>query len=124
MRGALGDRGLRLGRQSRGGHIDRLLEERTIERIGLVEQRQHLQIAVVQQPLECYLEAWNELLDQERLWLIFGIQRFEQGGQSRNRGYELLRGVGPNHAAAAIQSQWLDDTRQVDLRRQQVRVVG
>ena len=66
-RTAIGDGGhdalLHVGRRHRGRAIDRLLEERTIERIRLVEDRQYLEHAMVEQPLDRVLSAGNESLD-------------------------------------------------------------
>ncbi len=41
-------------RRRRGRDVDRFLEERTVERIGLVEDREHVQLAVVSSPSSAY----------------------------------------------------------------------
>ncbi len=50
----------------RGREIDRLLEERAVQRIGLVEDRERVQPAAGQQPFERVLTAGNESFDERR----------------------------------------------------------
>ena len=59
-----GDRGLASGRQARGRHVERLLEVRPVERVGLVEERQHVELSRHQEPLQRHLAPGNEVLDQ------------------------------------------------------------
>ena len=92
-----------VGRQARGRDVDRLLEEGAVERVGLVEERQHVQLAVGQQPLQRHLEAGDERLDQEMVSL--GRARSRRSSSrprdARERRDELGRVVGADHAAAA-----------------------
>ena len=44
--------------------VDRFLEERTVERIGLVEDRQHVKRPVVQHPFDREFAPVNEVLDE------------------------------------------------------------
>ena len=62
-----GQRGQHRGRLAGRGDIDRLLEEGTVERVGLVEDRQHLEDPVHQEGLDRHLGAGDEALDQDRL---------------------------------------------------------
>src|SRR6266700_17002 len=49
--------------QTRRSYIDSLFKKRTIQRIGLVEERQYLQLPVCQDAFQGHLEAVNEILD-------------------------------------------------------------
>ncbi len=46
--------------------VERLFEERTVERVGLVEHRQHVQRAVFEHALERHLESRHESLDLDQ----------------------------------------------------------
>ena len=61
------DGGLSSARQPGRRDVDRLLEEGAVERVGLVEEREHLELAVGQQALQRDLAPGDEVLDQE--WL-------------------------------------------------------
>ena len=50
---------LRFRGQARRRHVNRLLEIGSFQRIGLVEQREHVQAAAAQQALQGHLHAWN-----------------------------------------------------------------
>ena len=58
------DRALRVVGRRRRREVDGLFEEWPVERIGLVEDREQLQGAVVHQPFERELAALDEPLDQ------------------------------------------------------------
>ena len=62
-----GQRGLDQGRLAGRGDIDRLFEERAVERVGLVEDRQHLEDPAHQEGLDRDFGAGDEALDQDRL---------------------------------------------------------
>ena len=64
-RGHVHDRGLRGRRVPGRGHVDRLLEERAVERIRLVEHRERAERAALEQPLQRDLDAGDERLDQD-----------------------------------------------------------
>ncbi len=97
----------------RGRQIDRFLEERAVERIRLVEDRQHLQRSVVQQPFQGVLAPGDEPFDEcDRMCVIpfrahLGLlhqrpQALERGGQPRGI-------VGAHHAPAAGQGHRFHD---------------
>src|SRR5690349_24473038 len=55
---------LSVGRRRRWHAVNRFLEERTVKRVGFVDDRQHLQGAAGEKPFDGVLGAWNELFDQ------------------------------------------------------------
>ena len=61
-----GQRGLDRHRLARRGDVDRLLEERAVERVGLVEDGQHLEGPGHQEGLDGDFGAGDEALDQHR----------------------------------------------------------
>src|SRR5438128_1722491 len=63
--GRLGDGLLCLTRQPRWRDVERLLEIRSVERVGFVEKRQGGQHALDQEPLQGDFETWDELFDQQ-----------------------------------------------------------
>ncbi len=82
------DRALNLDRGGRRRHVDRLLEERSVERIGLVEQRQQLKPTVVHQPFDRVLDAGDELLDERDVerGVAFGTNLWQpQAGRASGR---------------------------------------
>ena len=58
------DRALDVDRCGRRRQVNRLLEEWSVERIGLVEQRQQLKAAAVHQAFHRVLFTGDELLDE------------------------------------------------------------
>src|SRR5580704_19693947 len=64
-RDSAGNARLDTSQEGRGSNVDGLFKERTVERIGLVEQRQHAQRAVMEQPFDRELAAGDEALDQD-----------------------------------------------------------
>ena len=61
----LDDRLLRLLGVARRRDVDRLLEERAVERVRLVEEGQHAQRASVEQPFQRHLRPRDERLDHD-----------------------------------------------------------
>ena len=103
-------------REARRRDVDRLLEVRTLERVGLVEHREHLERAVAQQPLERDLDARDVLLDDHRA--------VPEAGDPGPGGVELLRGVAADHALAAREPGGLDDAREPDRRPRRCRTAA
>ena len=83
----------RLGRQARRRDVDGLLEVGTDERVGLVEHREHGELAVAQQPLDRDLDAGHVLLDQQR-----PVADHPDAARRRPRRVDV---VGADHALAA-----------------------
>ena len=102
---------LLLGRKARGRHIDRLLEERAIQWVGLVEDGQHLELATSEQPLDRDLLARDEVFDQHGLTRTIG----PAGGNDRRHSGEDRRkvhgAVGLHHALGSGKVERLDDAR-------------
>ena len=115
--GDVGDRPLAVVGQPRGGHVDRLLEERPVERVGLVEQGEHRQRAVDQEPLQRHLAAGDEPLDQHLVRSLQGrdLRRAEDRLDPAERGHESVPIVGPDDAATRRQDGGLQDHRVRDL---------
>ena len=96
---------LHVGRRHRRRAIDRLLEERTIERIRLVEDRQDLHHTMAEQSLDRIFSAGNESLD-DRLAvrcvpLDAHVRRLQKLLQPPYRCLVLRCVVHPDHTAAA-----------------------
>ena len=110
------DLGQDAGRQPRRRHVQRLLEVRPLERVGLIEHRQHLQTAPAQQPLDRHLRAGQVALQQQRR-----PGRLPSGGQNAPDALggraRLLGVIRPDHPAAARQSQRLDDAGKAHVAR-------
>jgi hypothetical protein len=64
LRDGVGDGPLPLRQDGRRGHVDRLLEERTVERVGLVEDREQME-APWFITLRRRIRALDELLDEK-----------------------------------------------------------
>jgi len=113
-RDAVDDGALRVGGGGRRRQVDRLLEERTVERVGLVEKRERLQLTVMQQALQCVLATGDETLNQRGLVRLVALgahlRLSHQRLQPRQRGSEFLGVVRPHHAAAAREGDGFDDT--------------
>ena len=121
------DRGLRGRGQARGRHVDRLLEERAVERIRLVEERERLQAAPQQEALERNLAPRHERLHQQVLRGAAGdahVVAAENRGDALERGDEAGGVVGPNDAAARRQGEGLEDAREGDGAGEALGVVG
>src|SRR5919108_4044457 len=53
------------GREARWRDVDRLLKKRAVQRVGLVEERQHAQLAVGDEALQGHLSPWDEAFDED-----------------------------------------------------------
>ncbi len=91
-------------REARRRHVDGLLEVRALERVGLVEDRQDLELPVPEQPFERDLDARHVLLDEDR--------PVPEGGDPGPGRGELLGGVAADHTLAARQPGRLHDARE------------
>jgi len=117
VRGAchrLDDGALRLGGCGRGRDVDRLFEKGTVQWVRLVEDRQHLQAAVLHHALERVFAAGNEAFEQRR-----GVRLVPLGAHLRlaHQRLEALerRGqhpgiIGAHYAAAPRQRHRLQHT--------------
>ena len=98
----------------RGRHVDRLLEERSIERVRLVEDRQRPEHTVVQKPLDRKLLARHERLDQgervDSVPLQPHVRGLQDAAQPVERGHEGTWVVHADHAAAAGEGERLQHT--------------
>ena len=98
--------------QARRRRVDGLLEERALERVGLVEQRKDIEVAVDEQALERDFDARNITLDQN---LAHGLAerrnvgRLENAGDALGRGDEFGRIVSADDAPARRQRKRLED---------------
>ena len=101
-------------RRRRRRDVDRLLEERAVERIGLVEDGKHVQRAVVHQPLERVLASGDEPFDQrDRVRVVPLGAHVGRSHSARSRSTAAAsagRIVGAHHAAAARQRDRLQHT--------------
>src|SRR5207245_4635288 len=93
------------------GNVERLLEARAVERVRLVEQREHVQVAAHEQSLESNLGPRNEFLDQHALEIgiaaLCDVGRTKQGGDPEKGRAESLRVISADHAAAPREHQRL-----------------
>ena len=117
------DIALTISRQPRGCHVEGLLEEGTVQRIGLVKQSKHLEPAVVEQSFEGHLAPRNKLLDEN------GTAGPRAGGRVPDnfsdpipRAHEGMRIVGPNDTATGRKRQWFEHTGVSDSARQVLEV--
>ena len=91
---------LLLTQKTRGRDVNRLLEEGAVERVGLIEDGQHLELATKQESLDRDLFARDEILDQHRATRTVG----PAGGDDRRHPGEhgrKARGVIDLHHALA-----------------------
>ena len=91
--------------------VDRLLEERPVEGIGLVEQRQHVQTPPVEQPFQRHLDPRDVAFDQDPPGgLAHGgdVGLVQDSNDAAERGDECLLVVRPDHAAARRQRDGLE----------------
>src|SRR6266705_2124952 len=107
--------------QARGRDVQSLFEERTVERVRLVEQGQDLETAGDQDPFQGDLDAGNELLDEDETGgvpsLLLDVRLIEQGPDAPEGRDELSRVVGANDAAARGQEGRLEHHREALFRR-------
>jgi hypothetical protein len=102
------DRGEQVVRQPRRRDVDRLLEVGPVERIGLVEDREHVEPAVAHQRLDRHLGAGHEALDQKALGRdLAGVG--ENGADSQRGVRRRVGVVGADHAPAHRERERLDD---------------
>src|SRR5215472_8295660 len=106
---------LHLPWQLRRRYIDCLFKKGTIQRIGLVEERQYLQLPMRQDTLQGYLEAGDEILDQDRSYL-FRVALGKQQPFQAIEGYnKFLRVIGPYNTSASGEAQRFHHTRKSHL---------
>ena len=91
---ALRNRRLKPAWDARRRYVDRFLEERPIQGIRLVENREHVEPPIDDQTLERDLVAGNELLDEKRR---LGLTH--DGSEPVLCFHEALRVVGTHDAA-------------------------
>ncbi len=107
---------------ARGRDVQGLLEVGAVERVGLVEERQHLELAAAQDALERHLGTGNELLDADAM--SRGIADRTQLGsveQRRNAAPGDGEGgwvIGANHAPTGGEQQRFEHARQRHAARQ------
>src|ERR1700728_2925554 len=93
---------LRFAGLTRRRDVDGLLEERAVERIRLVEKRQHAEFSLGEDAFERELAAFNEGFHLKKSILIFVQARDlwigEQGRDPAESRDELRGMVGANHA--------------------------
>ena len=105
----------RRGGKARGRHVDRLLEKGTVQRIGLVEDRQDLEGAVGQETFHRDLRPGNVLLDEDPRCRVPAPSRNVRVREDRSDSppgrAEGLRIVPPDHAAASREKRRLQNAR-------------
>ena len=115
------------GRKSRRRDVDRLLEEGTLERVRLVEEREHAEPPGCHEPLDRHLDPGNVALDQERARLLPALRREPRAPQQRRDPPESRDQLGlvvrPDHAAARGEEQRLEDARIRHAARDLLRIV-
>ena len=92
--------------------VDRLFEVRADQRVGFVEDREHLERAVAQQAFDRDLLSGDVLLDQQRA--------VDHVADALCGGAHAVGIVGADHAATGGQPDWLHDRGQPDGRKQGV----
>ena len=102
----------RFGQAGRG-HVDRLFEIRTFERIGLVKQGQDIQASPVQEPLQRDLGSRNIAFDEDVIGELAergNVRLFQDLDDSVERRDESRLIIGPDHTAAGRQRERLENT--------------
>ena len=111
------DLALERGRVARRRDVNGLLEVRAVERVRLVEQREHLERAAAQEPLERDLRAGHERLDEHLARLLLAARASlrarvpEQPRDAPPRGDEPGGIVRADDAAARREDERLQDAR-------------
>ena len=99
--------------------VNRLLEERTFERIGLVEDRERGQLSARQHALDRELRAGNVGLDENLVFETGACGADLGAGQQRadapEGGGQLRSGIGSDHAPAPRKTDRLEHAREIDL---------
>src|SRR6266581_3995913 len=141
--GRLRDLLLDARRQAGRRDVDRLLEERTIQRVRLVEQGEHLEAGGEQDPFQGDLDAGHELFDQHEAAgvaaMLLDVRLAQQDGDAPEGRDELFLVVGAYDAPAGGQERRLEhhgidllpgggtgivfEGHQTEARRRDVRVV-
>ena len=107
------DGGLDVRRCLGRGHVDRLLEERPIERIWFVEDCEDIKLAVVHHTLDGKFPALDERLDEHDIVGLVpfdaNVRRVENGPEPLERSHEACSIVGAHDAPAARESHGFDD---------------
>ncbi len=107
-------------RQARRRHVDGFLEERAVERIGFVEQAEHLEPPVDHEPFERDFGTRHEVLNQDR---PAASRLLDDSRETLERGCESPRVVGANHAARGREPQRLEHAGVARTRGERVRVL-
>ena len=100
-------------RRHRRHPVDRFFEERTVERVRLVDDGQRLQRSVSQQAFNRVFRAGNERLDQHVSMRLVSFEpnvaRRKQATHPLERGEQLLLAVHTNNTSTARERQRFDD---------------
>src|SRR4029079_6008305 len=95
------------------GDVDRLLEERAVHRVRLVENRERPEAAGSHQPFDRELPAFDEPFDDHRIVEVAApatdVWRLEQRAKPVERSDQRRLIVNADHAATAGQRDRLDD---------------
>jgi len=109
------DRALRLRGCGRGRQVNGLFEERAVQRIGLVEDRQSLQSPVTHQSLDGTFPPRDEPLDQRRRMRVIPLgahvgllHQRPQPLEGRGKSFRI---IGAHHATAPRQGHGLNHAR-------------
>ena len=117
VRNGSGDRVLQRRRMTRGRDVERLLEKRPVERIGLVEEREHVEMTAHQQALERDLGSGDELLDQHAAEIgiaaLRHVRRSQQRADAGHGGAQFGGVVGADDAAASGKNERFDHAGKV-----------
>ena len=83
------------GRHRRRRDVEGFLEEWTVERIGLVEQGEHVQRAVMHQPFKRKLPSGDEAFDQDAVVRLVpfraNLRQTQERAQPVERDEKLVR---------------------------------
>lgn len=99
------------------GHVERLLEERSVEGIRLVEDGQHVEFAVSEHTFDDDFGAGNESLHEQRFARAPTCSG-EYEADALDGLSHLSRRVGSDHTAARRQGKGFQDHRKPQFRRQ------
>ena len=119
---------LHVGRQTRRRYVQRLLEERTVQRIGLIEHGEHNQLAANQEPLQRHLRARNERFHQDvtrhPAAPLYNVRGAQDRREAFKGGDELVCVIGPHDAAAGRQVERLQHARKGHALGRPDRIIG
>ena len=106
---------LNLRRQAGRRDVDRLLEEGTVERVGLVEERKHAQLPSHEEAFESNLHPGDEILDEDFRARVACAHRngriLQDAGEPLPRRHELRWVIGTNYATASRKEGRLENAR-------------